>query len=174
MKTKTIWEKFLGLAKRLKLDGVHCDFYFEGSSEEVYEKFKKTFNIKADVPDYVKKYSELYEVGDGKFQGMNIKVYGVSKQNPNFVPLSKKWSYYRICPECKEEIPTPIINKGVEWCCQCGYVLEGKLRIDRQDHIRIIMDWEFTDKNGETHKVVALQVNNTIFHYGKDGLRTVR
>ena len=74
------------------------------------------------------------------------------------------------CPECKRDMPEgDIFNK---WCCQCGYVLEGReITIGRGDYIHI-RDWEFTDRNNKTHKIVALQVNNQIFHYGKDGLKT--
>jgi len=82
-----VWEKFLKKLGRLKLDGVFCNFHFCDASKEQYEEFKKAFKIKAKVPDYLsKKDQELYEVGEGNFQGLEIKVYGPHFPNPNYEP----------------------------------------------------------------------------------------
>jgi len=84
-----VWKKFLKKLGRLKLDGVSCSFYFSGDSIEQYEEFKKAFKIKAEVPDYLKDLPELYEVGKGNFQGLEIEVYGPEFPNPSYKPKPK-------------------------------------------------------------------------------------
>lgn len=83
----TIWKKVKDKLMILKpLDDISITFHFRDAEDELYQNFKHEFNIKAEVPDYVNKNRELYEVGNGNLWGMRISVYGPHKPNPNYIP----------------------------------------------------------------------------------------
>jgi hypothetical protein len=78
-------EKLKLKLRKLPLKEIRANFYFHGATDEQFREFCEAFAIKADFPDYVKKYKNMYEVGESKFEGMNITVFGPDKSNPRYL-----------------------------------------------------------------------------------------
>lgn len=75
------------------LQDVSCDLHFHDGSDRrkpLWQEFKRAFNIEAQVPTYLDKGQQLYEVGKGTFRGMEIEAYGPHKQNPHYVPETEE------------------------------------------------------------------------------------
>ena len=77
-------EKLLKKLRSLPLKDVICKFDFIHASQEQFDAFSQAFNIETKIPDWMKNCQDLHEEGEGKFQGMDVKLKGKWSRNPNY------------------------------------------------------------------------------------------
>jgi len=80
-------EKLLKKLVKLPLKDVKCEFEFRKATQEQFDAFKKSFNIKTKVPDWMKdsyRMEYMNEEGTGYFQGMRVQLSGPESRNPKY------------------------------------------------------------------------------------------